>query len=356
MHATANSKEIEKFSVKKGDVIVTKDSETPDDIGIPSYVQDEIPNLVCGYHLSMIRPNESILSGDYLAYYLRLDKVKRYFAQSAGGSTRFGLGNKSIEETKISFPVISEQKKIAAILTSVDEVIENTQAQIAKLEDLKRAMMNELLTKGIGHTEFKETEIGRIPKSWEIKSIGDIGKVVTGSTPDTSNDSYYNGRNMFVSPSDISDGMFVHTTSKTLTDDGFKKIRVIPEYSIMVVCIGSTIGKVALTTKKCATNQQINTIVPIDNDPIFIYYLMKHNAKLIKKESSTQAVPLLNKTDFSNIKIKLPLINEQKIISKMLHTIDSKIESLKFIKNKTNNLRKSLMQDLLTGKVRVSVN
>ena len=69
---------------------------------------------------------------------------------------------------QFNFPPLPEQKKIASILTSVDEVIENTQKQIDKLQDLKKATMNELLTKGIGHTEFKDSELGRIPKSWEV--------------------------------------------------------------------------------------------------------------------------------------------------------------------------------------------
>ena len=71
----------------------------------------------------------------------------------------------------ILIPPLPEQKKIASILTSVDEVIENTQKQIDKLQDLKKATMNELLTKGIGHTEFKDSELGRIPKSWEVRSL-----------------------------------------------------------------------------------------------------------------------------------------------------------------------------------------
>ena len=75
-----------------------------------------------------------------------------------------------------------EQKKIASILTSVDEVIENTQKQIDKLQDLKKATMNELLTKGIGHTEFKDSEFGRIPKSWEVGSLGEISTRITDGT------------------------------------------------------------------------------------------------------------------------------------------------------------------------------
>ena len=78
---------------------------------------------------------------------------------------------------EIPIPPLPEQKKIASILTSVDEVIENTQRQIDKLQELKKATMNELLTKGIGHTEFKDSELGRIPKSWEVKRLGEIAVI-----------------------------------------------------------------------------------------------------------------------------------------------------------------------------------
>ncbi len=79
-----------------------------------------------------------------------------------------------MESNLLSFPPLPEQKKIASILTSVDEVIENTQKQIDKLQDLKKATMNELLTKGIGHTEFKDSELGQIPKSWEVKRLKEV--------------------------------------------------------------------------------------------------------------------------------------------------------------------------------------
>ena len=92
----------------------------------------------------------------------------------SGQTTQANISAGTLKNFEIYLPPAPEQKKIAAILTSVDDVIENTQAQIAKLEDLKRATMNELLTNGIGHMEFKETEIGRIPKSWAIKKIKEI--------------------------------------------------------------------------------------------------------------------------------------------------------------------------------------
>lgn len=261
-----------------------------------------------------------------------------------------------LSNIRISVPPLPEQKKIASILTSVDEVIENTQKQIDKLQDLKKATMNELLTKGIGHTEFKDSELGRIPMSWEVRTIGELGNIITGSTPSTTNRELYDGDYMFVSPADISEGMFVSKTGKKLSLAGLKKSRQIPNKSIMVVCIGSTIGKVALTTQECASNQQINSIVPKEDDPYFIYFAMKWMAHIIKKEAGTQAVPLLNKTDFSNLIIPVPPTDEQQKIGLALHSINIGTEGLESKLSQTQSLKKSLMQDLLTGKVRVTVN
>ncbi|MDA8604262.1 restriction endonuclease subunit S [Alphaproteobacteria bacterium] len=279
----------------------------------------------------------------------------RTLSDVISGSAQPQITGESLQFVILPIPPLPEQKKIASILTSVDEVIENTQRQIDKLQELKKATMNELLTKGIGHTEFKDSELGRIPKSWEIGIVADFGNVVTGATPDTSDRSLYDGDFMFVSPSDISEEMFVHATGKTLTDEGISKVRQIPADSIMVVCIGSTIGKVALTTNRCATNQQINSIIPSGADPHFIYFQMKMIENSIRKESGTQAVPIINKSDFASIKIRLPTLDEQKEIGARLSSLNSAISAKHQKLSQTQSLKKSLMQDLLTGKVRVQV-
>ena len=305
-----------------------------------------------GRGLAGIQANNS----DQEFLYQSLLFLKSKFEALGQGSTFEAINGGELKSFHLHLPPLPEQKKIASILTSVDEVIEKTQSQIDKLQDLKKGTMNELLTKGIGHTEFKDSELGRIPKSWEVGIVSDLGKVVTGSTPNTTNRELYDGDFMFVSPSDISEEMFVEGTDKTVTLEGLKTIREIPLNSVMIVCIGSTIGKVALNTDRCATNQQINTIVPENADPFFIYFLMKMMANLIRKESGTQAVPLINKTDFSNIMIKKPPIDEQRVIGRYLSSFNSAILKKTNKLHQTQSLKKSLMHDLLTGKVRVSVN
>ncbi|EBT6589948.1 restriction endonuclease subunit S, partial [Salmonella enterica] len=110
MEATANIMEIAKFTVSKGDVLITKDSETPFDIGIPAVVVDDMDNLVCGYHLAQIKPDERKVDPIFLAKLLSMPKVVSYFSSLAAGSTRYGLSNKTIANTVVSLPPLDIQK------------------------------------------------------------------------------------------------------------------------------------------------------------------------------------------------------------------------------------------------------
>lgn len=284
-------------------------------------------------------------------YYRVVDEGLSRFNEATGVPS---LNRDTLYSIHTLVPSLPEQQKIASILTSVDEVIEKTQSQINKLQDLKKGTMNELLTRGIGHTEFKDSPVGRIPKGWEVEKVGSLGRVVTGNTPKTNDPDNYNGDIPFVSPSDIDDGMIVRSTKSTITKKGLKQSRELPPNTVMIVCIGSTIGKIGLTSKVCGTNQQINSIVIEQNNPEFIYFLMKFYSEKIKSLAGTQAVPIINKTEFSSIIVQVPPLPEQQKISSILSSIDNNIEEKQRKLNQTQSLKKSLMQDLLTGKVRVS--
>jgi type I restriction enzyme, S subunit len=236
MRVTASDREISSFTVKKGDVFFTPSSETPDDIGHSAVVLDEVANTLQSYHLMRLRfNNETEVEKLFRGWIFREESVYSQFRVRATGSTRFTLSLSDVAEVTVSFPEsVKEQQKIAKILTSVDEVIENTQSQINKLEDLKKATMNELLTKGIGHTEFKETEIGRIPRDWRVLKIAEIGEIVTGMTPDTSKKEFYGSTHFFVSPSDINEEIYVEKTERKLSELGFNQTRKIPKGSVLV--------------------------------------------------------------------------------------------------------------------------
>ena len=109
MTATAKPREIEKFSIIKDDVIITKDSETPNDIGVPAYVKETIDNLLCSYHLTILRPKKWTI-GKYVCYALTSPRITYDFYRFANGITRFGLTNESYQKIKVPLPPLPEQK------------------------------------------------------------------------------------------------------------------------------------------------------------------------------------------------------------------------------------------------------
>ncbi len=145
MTATAKPREIEKFSIIKDDVIITKDSETPDDIGVPAYVKETISNLLCGYHLTILRPKKQV-TGKYICYALTSPRVKNDFYRFANGITRFGLTTESYQKIKIPVPPLSEQKKIAHMLNTTQREIDLLKRLTEKHRTQKRGLMQKLLT------------------------------------------------------------------------------------------------------------------------------------------------------------------------------------------------------------------
>jgi type I restriction enzyme S subunit len=165
-------------------------------------------------------------------------------------------------------------------------------------------------------------------EAWEEIKINVLGDIITGNTPKTNDRTNYGNDELFVTPVDISDKRYLTSTKTMLSKKGFNFTRHIDAHSILFVCIGSTIGKVAQNKYKCSTNQQINSIVPFSeysND--FIYSLMEKNAYLIADMAGHQAVPLINKSDFSSIKLVIPIrVEEQQKIANCLSSLDNLIE------------------------------
>ena len=144
MAATAKAPEIEKFSICEGDVIITKDSETPDDIGVPAYVEETINNLLCGYHLTILRPKKQMM-GKYLYYALTSPRSKYEFYRFANGITRFGLTAESYQKIKIALPLLHEQIRIVNILDTAQKEIEALEQLTEQYNKQKLGFMQKLL-------------------------------------------------------------------------------------------------------------------------------------------------------------------------------------------------------------------
>lgn len=179
---------------------------------------------------------------------------------------------------------------------------------------------------------------------WKEVRVGDVGKVLTGKTPKTSISEYYGGGIPFITPSDDMSVKYLYTTSKTLTEEGAQSVKnnIIPANTICVSCIGSDLGKVIISTEKSVTNQQINSIVVNEElyDIDFIYYVMTELGKVMNHHSKTStAVPIVNKSQFSDYTFLCPEKDVQKKIGDILATIDKKIETNTAINRNLSELR-----------------
>lgn len=187
---------------------------------------------------------------------------------------------------------------------------------------------------------------------WKECTIGDLGKIITGKTPRTAISENYGGKVPFLSPSDNMELKYVDKTNKTLTEQGVDEVKncLLPANAVCVSCIGSDLGKVLITTQPTVTNQQINSIiVNEDNDTNFIYYLMTIVGKHLNFISKTStAVPIINKTTFSNYKISVPPHSEQKRIAAILSSLDEKIETNRKINARLEELAQALFKSWLS--------
>lgn len=179
MRATATSAQIDRFSIRVGDVIITKDSETASDIGVPAYVAETKPSLVCGYHLTMIRPNEEFVLGSYLFYAVKSRLSAYQFYLAANGVTRFGLTYQGTKNLRIAFPPTSEQKQIADFLDwktgQIDALIAKKKQLIEKLKEQRIAVITQAVTKGLNpDAPMRDSGIpwlGNVPESWSFTKL-----------------------------------------------------------------------------------------------------------------------------------------------------------------------------------------
>jgi type I restriction enzyme S subunit len=178
MSATATEQQIRKFTLKAGDTIITKDSESSDDIAISAYVPETLEGVICGYHLSIVRPKANVC-GAFIKYLFDSRYAKSKFAVLANGLTRVGLGQYQLDNIDMPFPSVHEQKKIAYFLdqeiTKIDDLIQESSNLIALLKEKRQALISHAVTKGLNpNVPMKDSGIewlGEVPEHWEVGAI-----------------------------------------------------------------------------------------------------------------------------------------------------------------------------------------
>ena len=187
---------------------------------------------------------------------------------------------------------------------------------------------------------------GENTKRWTSYAISQLGKVITGSTPPTIDRSNYNGDLLFCSPVDVGEKKYITSTEKRVSPKGFALGRALPSNSIIVTCIG-LIGKLGIVTTDMITNQQINALVVSDDfNHEFIYYAFEKFFPEYRSKVSMQTLPILSKSEFERLIIKVPKIDDQLKISNHLSVMDRRIEHSQQELNILGEQRRGMMQKL----------
>jgi len=270
-------------------------------------------------------------SNDFI--YSLLEKNAAYIASLAAQQAVPLINKSDFSAVKFYYPKNpKEQQKIAACLSSLDEVITAETEKLELLQDHKKGLLQQLFPQegdvtlsGVeGQPKFRFPEF-KEDGDWQETTIGKLGGIVTGKTPSTKDESLWNGEILFITPTDISEDKYQKTTNRSVSRTD--KMKILPIGSIVYTCIAS-IGKIAITTKESITNQQINSVIPNKNIVSdFVYYLLVKLTPFIKSIPATSTLPIINKTEFSQIKCSIPNPKEQQKIAACLSAADDLIEA-----------------------------
>lgn len=347
--------------VNYGDILFTTSSETADAVGMSSVVLNMLKNTYLNSFCFGFRlHNFNNLLPEYAKFLFRGEEVRKQITVLAQGSTRFNISKNALLKTlELTLPPLPEQQKIAQILSTVDEKIEVIEAKIVQTQELKKGLMQQLLTRGIGHTKFKNSELGEIPESWEVEKLSFMGEIISGGTPDTKIREYWDGDILWCTPTDITrlkGSLHINCTSRKISMIGLQNSSstLLPPESL-IICTRATIGDCAINKVPMSTNQGFKNIV-VNNkvNVYFLYYMINYIKPEIIKKSAGSTFLEISKKVFENIQITLPPKKEQKQIATILTTVDEKLDVLQAKKENFTTLKKGLMQQLLTGKLRVT--
>jgi len=344
--------------VKEKDILLVKDGATT---GKAAFVE-KLPakEVAVNEHLFIIRGYN--VDQKFL-YYIIISNIFQNQIKSLFHGIIGGITKAEIEEVYIPLPPLEEQKRIADILSIIDSGIETVDRAVAKLEGMKRALLNELLTGRIRvreengkltfykETEFQDTEIGRIPKDWKIERLGHLIDYVKGTKPKKLYDQKINENDLPYLTAEYMRGLEAPKWCNPEEDPNVIKVN---SDDVIMIWDGSYAGHVFTGFDGALASTMIKIIPKYNNlDKKFMYYYLTINFQRLRGTTIGTGVPHINKKIFKELYIPLPPLEEQKRIADVLLTVDKAIELYRKEKEGLLRLRRGLMSVLLTGRVRV---
>ncbi len=349
MEATASEPEIEAFRLQIGDVLITKDSESPDDIAIPAFVRESWKKLLCGYHLAMIRTlNSSPIQGKYIFYLFSSKSYRSQLESRANGITRFGLSQGVVKDCLTLVPPSEEQQAIAAFLdrktAELDELIRLKEQQIELLSAKRLALISHAVTRGLDPSVKMRPSgiewLGEIPAHWQVKQLKWAVTLQRGH--DLTTDERIEGKVPVFTSSGLS---------------GTHNVACAKGPGIVTGRYG-TIGEFYLVHHDYwPINTTLYSINLHGNDVSFLFYMLTHLSPLFLLNAVKSAVPGVDRNDLHPTPTVVPPISEQRIIATFLDQktaeIDKQVKLIETQIDKLRDYRQALISAAVTGKIDV---
>ncbi len=372
MIASAKGKDIERLSLKKGYVAFTKDSETRDDIGISTYIADDLNDVILGYHCALVKPNEDILSGKYLNAFLHSNYITKYFELNATGSgMRYTLSIQTLHDMPILLPSLEEQQYIGNIFSTIDRKIELNRAINHNLETMAKQLYDYWFVQfdfpddegkpyksSGGKMVWNEKLKREVPALWEAKLVDDVAKVFNGATPSTADELNYGGNIVWITPKDLSDQKqkFVYHGERTISQMGYDSCstHLLPINTILMSS-RAPIGLLSIAKTELCTNQGFKSFVPKeDSMAAYLYYYLQIHIKQIEQLGTGTTFKEVSREDV----LKFPILKpNDEILDLWEENVtminDRQLELQKENENLTKQ-RDKLLPLLMNGQVSVN--
>ena len=368
MKATASDLQIRKFTLKSGDIIITKDSEDPNDIAVPAYVPQDLEGIICGYHLALLRPRDRIL-GWYLKRVMDSRYARSFFATRANGLTRYGLGIYAINNFVLPLPPLKEQKQIAAYLdretAKIDSLVSKKEQLIELLQEKRQAVISHAVTKGLNpNAKMKDSGVewlGKVPAEWIVKKLKyAFLRIVGGSTPNSTEPIFWDGDVVWVTPTDVSKTTRLRDSLRRITQEGLLSCssELVPPGSIIITS-RAPVGNAALAETELCTNQGCKAlIIPSSTiSPIFAFHLLSILKPELQRLATGTTFTEITTNKLGAVQLPIPPLREQIAIAAFLKKETAKIDiliekcetAIKLLKER----RTALISAAVTGKIDV---
>ncbi|MFG0243613.1 MAG: restriction endonuclease subunit S [Phycisphaerales bacterium JB054] len=374
MRATATRSELERFALFAGDVVITKDSETPDDIGVPALIDSSAEDLLCGYHLAIIRSKSSV-DPTFLAKQLSQPRIRQYFGRQANGTTRYGLAAAAIDQTPIWVPPIDQQRAIGQSARLIDAAIKTAAALVTKLKLMRVGMLHDLITYGLDENgrardpnrqpdAFRVSPVGRIPQVWRVLAAEQFGDVRLGRQRSPAHE---NGGHMrpYLRVANVFDGFIDYSDVLRMNFEPGEQATYGLEPGDILLNEGQSlelVGRSAIYDGPAGVYCFQNTLVrfrcntealPEFCQPLFKYTLDRGRFMSIAKQ--TTSVAHLGADRFAKMLFPLPPMDEQIRIADTLRSMDARLHAEARELAKLRSMKLGLMDDLLSGRVSIPI-